>query len=180
MGRGKPAVLIHGWRLTGDMFEFQTLAMLETGYRVITYDRRGFGQSEHAASGYDYNTFADDLASVIGELALENVALLGFSMGSGEITRYLTRHGPGRIAKAALVSSIVPHLLKGDDNPEGVDESVFDTIRAQAREDRCLPPGFCQAVLRRRAHFQQGQPAPARLQFSAWRDVQPEGHRRMH
>lgn len=136
MGQGKPVVLIHGWPLTRDMFEFQTLALLEAGYRVITYDRRGFGQSEHPAYGYDYDTLADDLASVISELALENFALVAFSMGGGEIARYLTRHGPARIAKAVLVSSIVPYLLKGDANPEGVDKSVFDTMKAQVREDR--------------------------------------------
>jgi non-heme chloroperoxidase len=136
MGRGRPVILIHGWPLTGDMFEYQTLALLEAGYRVITYDRRGFGQSEHGAFGYDYNTFADDLAAVIEELGLETVSLVGFSMGGGEIARYLTNHGTARIAKVALVSSVVPYLLRGDDNPDGVEESVFDTMKAQVREDR--------------------------------------------
>ncbi|MFT4053005.1 MAG: alpha/beta hydrolase [Novosphingobium sp.] len=136
MGQGKPVVLIHGWPLTGDMFEYQTLALLEAGYRVITYDRRGFGQSGHGASGYDYDTFADDLAAVLDELALDNASLVGFSMGGGEIARYLSRYGASRIAKVALVSSVVPYLLKGIDNPDGVDESVFDTMKAQVREDR--------------------------------------------
>lgn len=136
MGHGKPVVLIHGWPLTGDMFEYQTLALLESGYRVITYDRRGFGQSGHGATGYDYDTFADDLAAVLDNLDLNSVALVGFSMGGGEIARYLTRHGSARIAKAALVSSVVPYLLKGNDNPDGVDEGVFDTMKAQVREDR--------------------------------------------
>src|SRR5687767_7839435 len=85
MGKGEPVILIHGWPLTGDMFEYQTLALLEAGYRVITYDRRGFGQSGHPADGYDYDTFADDLASVIDTTGVESVSLVGFSMGGGEI-----------------------------------------------------------------------------------------------
>lgn len=136
IGQGKPVVLIHGWPLTGDMFEYQTLALLEAGYRVITYDRRGFGQSGHGATGYDYDTFADDLAAVLNELDVQGATLVGFSMGGGEIARYLSRHGSQRITKVALVSSVVPYLLKTDDNPEGVDESVFNNMKAQVREDR--------------------------------------------
>src|ERR1700760_4132022 len=100
IGRGRPVVLIHGWPLTGDMFEYQTLALLEAGYRVITYDRRGFGQSGHPAFGYDYDTFADDLASVMDGLDLQSANLVGFSMGGGEVARYLARHGASRVAKA--------------------------------------------------------------------------------
>jgi non-heme chloroperoxidase len=135
-GKGRPVLLIHGWPLTGDMFEFQTLALLEAGYRVITYDRRGFGQSGHPATGYDYDTFADDLAAVIDALDLQSVTLVGFSMGGGEIARYLSRHGAQRIKKAVLVSSVVGYLLKTSDNPDGVDKSVFDDIKAQIRTDR--------------------------------------------
>lgn len=135
-GRGRPVVLIHGWPLTGDMFEFQTLALLETGYRVLTYDRRGFGQSGHPADGYDYDTFADDLAAILNELDLNGATLVGFSMGGGEIARYLSRHGADRIAKVALISSVVPYLLKTDDNPDGVDASVFADMKAQIRKDR--------------------------------------------
>ena len=105
-GKGRPVVLIHGWPLTGDMFEYQTVALLEAGYRVITYDRRGFGQSGHPATGYDYNTFADDLATVIDKLDLSGASLVGFSMGGGEIARYLSRHGASRVAKVALVASV--------------------------------------------------------------------------
>jgi non-heme chloroperoxidase len=135
-GRGRPVVLIHGWPLTGDMFEYQTLALLEAGYRVITYDRRGFGQSGHPLLGYDYDTFADDLAAVLDGLDISGATLVGFSMGGGEVARYLTRHGAARVAKVALVSSVVPYLLKGDDNPDGVDQSVFEDMKAQIRKDR--------------------------------------------
>lgn len=136
MGKGSPVVLIHGWPLTGDMFEYQTLALLEAGYRVITYDRRGFGQSGHPADGYNYDNFADDLASVLEELDLQDVALVGFSMGGGEIARYLSRHGAARISKAVLVSSVAGYLLKDQTNPDGVDVSVFDDMKAQIRKDR--------------------------------------------
>jgi len=136
MGKGSPVVLIHGWPLTGDMFEYQTLALLEAGYRVITYDRRGFGQSGHPADGYNYDNFADDLASVLEELDLQDVALVGFSMGGGEIARYLSRHGASRISKAVLVSSVAGYLLKDQTNPDGVDVSVFDDMKAQIRKDR--------------------------------------------
>src|SRR3954462_2823298 len=101
-GQGRPVVLIHGWPLTGDMFEYQTLALLEAGYRVITYDRRGFGQSGHPAPGYDYDTFADDLAAILDKLDLQGVTIVGFSMGGGEVARYLSRHGTKRIAKTVL------------------------------------------------------------------------------
>lgn len=136
MGKGSPVVLIHGWPLTGDMFEYQTLALLEAGYRVITYDRRGFGQSGHPADGYNYDNFADDLASVLEKLDLQDVALVGFSMGGGEIARYLSRHGAARISKAVLVSSVAGYLLKDQTNPDGVDVSVFDDMKAQIRKDR--------------------------------------------
>ena len=135
-GAGKPVVLIHGWPLTGDMFEYQTLVLLEAGYRVITYDRRGFGQSTHPATGYDYDTFADDLAAVLDKLDVREANLVGFSMGGGEIARYLTRHGSDRVAKTVLVSSVVPYLLKDDSNPDGVDASVFEDIKSEIRKDR--------------------------------------------
>lgn len=136
IGKGHPVVLIHGWPLTGDMFEYQTLALLEAGYRVITYDRRGFGQSGHPADGYNYDVFADDLAAVIDGLELQKAHLVGFSMGGGEIARYLSRHGAAKVAKAVLVASVAPYLLKDDSNPDGVDGSVFDDMKKQVREDR--------------------------------------------
>jgi non-heme chloroperoxidase len=136
MGSGEAVLLIHGWPLNGDMFEYQTLALLEAGYRVITYDRRGFGQSGHESSRYDYDTFADDLAAVIDSCGLDRVNLVGFSMGGGEIARYLSRHGAAKVVRAVLVASVAGYLLKSDDNPDGVDGSVFDDMQAQIRKDR--------------------------------------------
>lgn len=136
MGEGRPVILIHGWPLTGDMFEYQTVALLEAGFRVITYDRRGFGQSGHPASGYNYDTFADDLAAVIDGLELQSVSLVGFSMGGGEIARYLSRHGASKVSKAVLVASVAGYLLKDESNPDGVDVSVFEGMKKDIRKDR--------------------------------------------
>jgi non-heme chloroperoxidase len=136
MGTGEPVLLIHGWPLSGDMFEYQTVALLEAGFRVITYDRRGFGQSGHPATGYSYDQFADDLAAVIDFCGLERVSLVGFSMGGGEIARYLSRHGSAKVARAALIGAVVPYLLKTDDNPHGADASVFEDLKRRIREDR--------------------------------------------
>lgn len=135
-GSGPPVVLIHGWPLTGDMWEYQSLALVEAGYRVITYDRRGFGQSGHPATGYDYDTFADDLAAVLDGADVRDVALVGFSMGGGEVARYLSRHGRERVSRAVLISSVVPYLLKNDSNPDGVEDAVFATMKEQIRRDR--------------------------------------------
>jgi non-heme chloroperoxidase len=135
-GEGTPVVLIHGWPLTGDMFEYQTLALLEAGHRVITYDRRGFGQSSHPVGPYDYDIFAEDLATVLEAGEIRGATLVGFSMGGGEIARYLSRYGTERVSKVALVSSVVPYLFKDDSNPDGVDASVFEEMRAQVRKDR--------------------------------------------
>ena len=134
MGKGRPVLLIHGWPLTGDLNTKRCL--LEAGYRVITYDRRGFGQSGHPSEGYDYDTFADDLAAVLEKLDPQAVTLVGFSMGGGEIARYLSRHGAQRVAKAALISSVVPFILKTSDNKDGVDQSVLDDMKSQIRKDR--------------------------------------------
>jgi non-heme chloroperoxidase len=136
MGSGKPVVLVHGWPLTGDMWEYQTVALVEAGFHVITYDRRGFGQSGHPARGYNYDNFADDLAAVIDQCTPDGAAVVGFSMGGGEIARYLSRHSRQKIAKAALISSVVPYVLKTDDNPNGVDREMLEDIKAQIRKDR--------------------------------------------
>jgi non-heme chloroperoxidase len=133
---GKPVVLIHGWPLNADMWEKQALFLAEHGLRVVTYDRRGFGQSGQSWDGYDYDTFAGDLNSVINFLDLREVTLVGFSMGGGEVVRYLSRYGASRIAKAVLVSSVTPYLLKTGDNPDGVDPATFNEIEENIRKDR--------------------------------------------
>ncbi|QYN32457.1 alpha/beta hydrolase [Pseudonocardia sp. DSM 110487] len=135
-GTGQPVVLIHGYPLDGASWEKQEDRLLDAGYRVITYDRRGFGQSSKTAAGYDYDTFADDLDKVLTTLDLNDVVLVGFSMGTGEVGRYLARHGSGRVAKAVFLASLEPYLIKTDDNPTGVDQAVFDGILATARKDR--------------------------------------------
>lgn len=136
MGDGAPVILIHGWPLNADMFEYQTLDLLRKGFRVIAYDRRGFGRSEQTASHYDYDTFADDLSSLIEHLGLKKVSLVGFSMGGGEIARYLGRHGGSKIASVALVSSVAPYMLKDATNPEGVEDKMLAQITSALEEDR--------------------------------------------
>jgi peroxiredoxin len=135
-GAGQPVILIHGYPLDGASWEKQEDRLLDAGYRVITYDRRGFGRSSKPSTGYDYDTFADDLDTVIRTLDLRDVVLVGFSMGTGEVARYLARHGSDRVAKAVFLASLEPYLIKTADNPTGVDQSVFDGILAAARSDR--------------------------------------------
>ena len=135
-GTGTPVVLIHGWPLNGDMWEKQASFLVESGYRVITYDRRGFGRSDQPWDGYNYDTFASDLNDLMEELELSNAALVGFSMGGGEVVRYLSTYGSARVSKAVLISAVTPFLLKTADNPTGVDAEVFDKIGQQIREDR--------------------------------------------
>ena len=120
-GSGAPVVLIHGWPLSGASWEKQTAALLAAGHRVITYDRRGFGRSSKAGVGYNYDTFAADLDELLKTLDLKNVALVGFSMGSGEVTRYLGKYGTKRVRKAVLIGTLGPYLVKAADNPDGVD-----------------------------------------------------------
>lgn len=135
-GSGPPVVLIHGWPLDADMWEYQAPTLAEAGFRVISYDRRGFGRSDQPWSGYDYNTMSDDLKAVIDGLALDGVTLVGFSMGGGEIARYMSRSGGAHVSKAVLISSVTPYLLKTADNPEGVDGSIFDDIISGLKKDR--------------------------------------------
>jgi non-heme chloroperoxidase len=135
-GSGSPVVLIHGWPLNGDAWEKQTAALLAAGHRVITYDRRGFGQSSKPGLGYNYDTFAADLEALLKGLGLDGVALVGHSMGTGEITRYIGKYGSKRLRKAVLIGTLGPYLVKTADNPEGVDRKVFDDIRAGLRADR--------------------------------------------
>ncbi len=135
-GKGAPVVLIHGWPLNSDMWEHQASFLALNGYRVITYDRRGFGRSSQPFTGYDYDTFADDLAELMNALDLRDATLVGFSMGGGEVVRYLSRHGEARVAKAALLASVAPFMLKTDTNPEGTPESAFDGFKEHIRKDR--------------------------------------------
>ena len=135
-GTGKPVVLIHGWPLSGASWERQVGALLNAGHRVITYDRRGFGDSSKPTSGYDYDTFAYDLQRVVTKLDLRDFALVGFSMGGGEVARYLGTFGSELVSKAVFISSVPPFLLKTDDNPEGLDKSVFDGIQKAIVADR--------------------------------------------
>ena len=135
-GEGQPVVLIHGYPLNGHSWERQTRVLLEAGYRVITYDRRGFGQSSKVGTGYDYDTFAQDLHTVLETLDLNDAILVGFSMGTGELARYVSRFGHQRVAKLAFLASLEPFLVQRDDNPDGVPQEVFDDIVKQARDDR--------------------------------------------
>lgn len=135
-GAGRPVVLIHGYPLDGHSWERQTRALLAAGHRVITYDRRGFGQSSKVGSGYDYDTFAADLDAVLTILDLRDVVLVGFSMGTGELARYVARYGTERVVRLAFLASLGPFLVRRDDNLDGVPQEVFDGIAAAAEADR--------------------------------------------
>jgi non-heme chloroperoxidase len=135
-GTGQPVVFVHGWPLNADMWEYQMNYLGSRGYRVVAHDRRGFGRSSQPWTGYDYDTFADDVAALIDKLDLKNVILVGHSMGGGEVARYIGRHGTKRIAKAVLIGAVTPFMLKTADNPTGLDMSAFDGIRAGIAGDR--------------------------------------------
>jgi len=144
-GSGSPVVLMHGWPLSGASWEKQTAALLAAGHRVITYDRRGFGRSSKPAVGYNYDTFAADLEAVLNTLNLTDVSLVGFSMGTGEVTRYIGKYGTKRVRKAVVIGTLGPYLVKTADNPDGVDRSVFDGVKAGIKADR---PAFLMEFLR--------------------------------
>src|SRR5262245_16560325 len=135
-GSGKPIVLIHGYPLSGASWEKQVPALLDRGYRVITYDRRGFGQSSQPTKGYNYDTFAEDLHKLITKLKLQDFSLVGFSMGGGEIARYLGKYGSRGVSKTVIIGGVPPFLLRTDDNPEGVDGTVFESIKKAVATDR--------------------------------------------
>jgi len=141
-GTGRPVVLLHGWPLSADTFDDLALAITKAGMRAISYDRRGFGRSEQPYAGYEYDTLADDLADVMNELDLNDATLIGFSMGGGEVARYLSRHGSSRVSQAVLISSVVPYMLRTDTNPHGVEQKVFD--------------GMAESILKDRPHFWAG------------------------
>ncbi len=135
-GSGQPVILMHGWPLSADSWDDQAMAIADAGYRTIAYDRRGFGRSSQPWNGYDYDTLSDDLASVIEQTGARDAILVGFSMGGGEVARYMSRHKGEWVAKAALVSSILPFRLKTDDNPLGTEQDAFDKTALALNEDR--------------------------------------------
>ena len=135
-GTGRPVVMTHGWPLSADSFDDLSMAIADAGMRAISYDRRGFGRSDQPWSGYDYDTLADDLAAVMEQTMAQDATLVGFSMGGGEVARYLSRHGGKQVKQAVLIASVVPYMLKTSDNPEGVDPSVFDEMTQAMKDDR--------------------------------------------
>ena len=135
-GNGRPVILLSGWPLSSDSWDDQAMAIAESGHRAIAYDRRGFGRSSQPWSGYDYDTLADDLAAVIEQMGATNATLVGFSIGGGEVARYMSRHGGKSVVAAALVSSVVPFMLKTSDNPNGTDQAAFDKMTHSMKEDR--------------------------------------------
>jgi len=164
-GTGQPVVLIHGYPLNGHSWEKQERVLLAAGYRVITYDRRGFEQSSQPTIGYDYDTFAADLHALVSYLDLHDMVLAGFSMGTGEVTRYLGTYGSSRVAKAVLMGAIPPFLLKTSDNPDGVDQSVFDGIKAAVVADR---PAYFKDFLDN--FYNVDVLGPARISDQAWQN----------
>jgi pimeloyl-ACP methyl ester carboxylesterase len=135
-GSGQPVVLIHGYPLSSASWEKQVPVLLDAGFRVVAYDRRGFGKSSQPTSGYNYDTFAEDLHHVINHLKLKDFVLVGFSMGGGEVARYIGRHGSKHVSKAVIMGGVPPYLLKTADNPEGVDGAVFEGIQKAVTADR--------------------------------------------
>jgi non-heme chloroperoxidase len=166
LGSGQPVVLIHGWPLSHRMWESQITALCDGGYRCIAYDRRGFGESGKPSGGYDYDSFASDLNDLMTQLDVHDAALVGFSMGGGEVARYIGRYGTGRVAKAALLSSVTPFLLKTADNPNGVDGAVFDGMIEAAKADRVQ---FLEQFLPNYYNYEPGTGLSADLlPFSKW------------
>ncbi len=145
-GSGRPIVLIHGWPLSSDSWDEQAMALADAGFRAIAYDRRGFGRSGQPWSGYDYDTLADDLADVMAATGADkDSTLVGFSMGGGEVARYMSRHDGKGVIAASLISSVVPYMLKTDDNPDGVPEEELKKIGDGIKQDR---PGFFQSFVK--------------------------------
>lgn len=136
LGKGKPVVFIHGWPLSGSMWEYQVTQLTQQGLRCIIYDRRGFGRSDRPFAGYDYDTMAADLKALLDTLNLEGVTLVGFSMGGGEIAKYFSKYGRERVTKVVLVSAVVPYMLKTADNPNGVPQEEFDKMAKAMIDDR--------------------------------------------
>lgn len=154
-GSGPPVVFSHGWPLNGDMWESQMMFLASRGFRVVAHDRRGFGRSDQPWAGYDHDTFADDLAELLEHLDLTDATLVGYAMGGGEVTRYVGRHGSGRVAGVVLIGSTTPKLGQSEDYPSGVPLTVFDNVRSALMEDR---PEFLRGFAR--LFFATGDAAP--------------------
>lgn len=135
-GSGRPVIMMHGWPLSADTWDETAITLAEAGFRAISYDRRGFGRSDQPWDGYDYDTLADDLAAVITETGATDATIVGFSMGGGEVARYMSRHGGKNVVQAALIASVVPYMLQTPDNPNGVPQTTFDQITAGLKADR--------------------------------------------
>ncbi|MDA8744342.1 alpha/beta hydrolase [Rubripirellula amarantea] len=135
-GSGRPVILIHGWPLSADSWDYHAIKIVEAGFRVISYDRRGFGRSTQPYGTYDYDTLSDDLSDVMTACGAEDASIIGFSMGGGEVVRYMSRHAGRHVQQCGLIASVVPYMLKTNDNPNGVDQSVFDGIAKELTEDR--------------------------------------------
>lgn len=175
-GTGDPVVLMHGWPLTGDTFDDAAMALVDAGKRCIIPDRRGFGRSDQPWDGYDYDTFADDVAAILEDAGIqEPVSLVGFSMGGGEVARFLTKQGKQRVSKAVLISSVVPYMPKTDDNPDGVPQATFDQMTQAMKEDReKFFSGFFKDF------FGTGfisQPVSDEVEMNAWRQAMMAGLR---
>ena len=168
-GSGRPVILMHGWPLSADSWDDQAMALADAGYRAIAYDRRGFGRSSQPWGGYDYDTLTDDLAAVIEQTGAHDAVLVGFSMGGGEVARYMSRHGGKSACKAVLVSSVVPFMLKTDDNPDGTEQAAFDEMaQAHARGPAEVLHRLLQGLLRRRPADAPGQRRAAGTGRAAW------------
>ena len=164
-GDGQPVVLVHGWPLSHRMWESQVNALTAAGYRCVAYDRRGFGESGKATGGYDYDTFTSDLNDLLESQDLRNVMLAGFSMGGGEVARYIGKYGTRRIAKAALLGAVPPFLLKTNDNPDGVPQSVFDGMLAGVTSDRIA---FLDEFLKNFYNTDANKPPTDLVEYSKW------------
>jgi pimeloyl-ACP methyl ester carboxylesterase len=175
-GEGRPVVLIHGWPLSGDTFDVLGIALAERGFRAIIPDRRGFGRSDQPWNGHDYDTYADDIAAVLEHCGIaEPVSLVGFSMGGGEVARFLTKQGRDRVSAAVLISSIVPYMLQTDDNPNGVPQAIFDQMTDGMKKDRA---GFMTSFVK--DFFGQGfidRPVSQGVLDDFWRQAMMAGQR---